>query len=460
MRKKKKATAFRYVDLFAGCGGFSLGLESSGGDLVFALERSPMAAETFMRNLVKPQASDLDWENHLSLSTSNQVDQGLVIADIENAFSNAQLRRVLRGEEIDLIVGGPPCQGFSLAGRRDPRDKRNSLAWNYLDYVQLGRPKFVIIENVLGMNAKFGKGKAEENSIFSQLAVALEETGSKYVVQKLQLNARHYGAAQNRERLFLVACRKDVAKRLGVSSNNLLWKSDFKDNVSTLPDLAPLPTENSESQLSVRDAIGDLHKGGKKSKYVENLQDSTFWGLAPSRVLENNNPRNHNPRSTLKFELYLAIKRLKLSPLLMRSGLSDAENDSRNLELERVEKMQIFPILGSSGQVLASNFSSFVSTLKEHTTRKHSQRVLEISKTPPTVITSPDDYIHPLAPRVLTVRELARFQGFCDDFVFYSKETTGGLKRRTEVPQYSQVGNAVSPFVARALGMRIRDLLK
>jgi DNA (cytosine-5)-methyltransferase 1 len=122
--------------------------------------------------------------------------------------------------------------------------------------------------------------------------------------------------------------------------------------------------------------------------------------------------------------------------------------------------MQIFPILGSSGQVLASSFSSFVSLLEEHTTRKHSQRVLEILKTPPTVITSPDDYIHPLAPRVLTVRELARFQGFCDDFVFYSKETTGGLKRRTEVPQYSQVGNAVSPFVSRALGLRIRDLAK
>lgn len=460
MRKKKKTPSFRYVDLFAGCGGFSLGLESSGGDLVFALERSPMAAETFMRNLIKPQASDGDWENYLSLSTSNQVDQGLVIADIETAFTNAQLRRVLRGEEIDLIVGGPPCQGFSLAGRRDPRDKRNSLAWNYLDYVQLARPKFVIIENVLGMNAKFGKGKSEEKSIFNQLAVALEETGPKYVVQKLQLNARHYGAAQNRERLFLVACRKDVAKRLGVSSNNLLWKSDFKDNVSTLPDLAPLPTEHSESLLTVQDAIGDLHTGGKKSKYVANLQDAAFWGLTPSRVLENNNPRTHNPRSALKFELYLAIKRLRLSPLLMRTGLSDAHAESRNFELARVEKMQIFPILGSSGQVLAPNFTSFVSLLQEHTTRKHSQRVLEITKTPPTVITSPDDYIHPVAPRVLTVRELARFQGFSDDFVFYSKETTGGLKRRTEVPQYSQVGNAVSPFVSRALGLRIRDLVK
>jgi DNA (cytosine-5)-methyltransferase 1 len=419
-----------------------------------------MAAETFMRNLIQPQASDLDWEHYLSLSTTDQVDKGLVIADVETAFSNTRLRRALRSEEIDLIVGGPPCQGFSLAGRRDPRDKRNSLAWNYLDYVQLCKPKFVIIENVLGMNARFSKGKPEENSIFSQLAAALEETGPKYVVQKLQLNARHYGAAQNRERLFLVGCRRDVAKHLGLSSNNLLWKSDFKNLVSALPDLAPLPTEHSNSQLTVRDAIGDLCKGGRKSHYVENLRNSKLWGLPPSRVLENNNPRNHNPRSQLKFELYLAIKRLQLNPLLMRSGLIGAPNDSRNRELARIEKMQIFPILGSRGQILAPSFSSFIRLLEEHRTRKHSQRVLEISTTPPTVITSPDDYIHPLAPRVLTVRELARFQGFSDDFVFYSKETTGGLKRRTEIPQYSQVGNAVSPFVSRALGLRIRDLVK
>jgi DNA (cytosine-5)-methyltransferase 1 len=458
--KKKSRESFSYVDLFAGCGGFSLGLESAGGNLIFALERSPMAGETFFRNLIDPQASSSQWENYLSLGTDQQAATGLIVSDIKVAFANKKARSILRSSEIDLIVGGPPCQGFSLAGRRDPEDKRNSLAWDYLDYVKLAKPKFVVIENVLGMNARFQKSGVDQNSIFNQLAIALAKTGPGYVVQKLQLNARHYGAAQNRERLFLVGCRKDVARELSVSCSDSLWKSDFKDVSSIVPDLAPKPTELSSSSLTVGEAIGDLHSGGKTSRYVKTLCDSRLWRLAPTDSIKNNQFRFHNSRTELKFELYLALNKLNLSPLLMRTGLSTRHEEARLMELAKVEKSSVFPIIGSRGQVLAKNFVQLNVLLEEHKTRKHSQRVLQSLKTPPTVITSPDDYIHPLAPRVLTVRELARFQGFSDYFVFYSKETTGGLKRRTEVPQYSQVGNAVSPFVSRAFGLLVRDLLR
>ena len=113
----------------------------------------------------------------------------------------------------------------------------------------------------------------------------------------------------------------------------------------------------------------------------------------------------------------------------------------------------------TDGDLLARNFKEFETLAEKYKTLKRSQRVLLLRSVAPTVITSPDDYIHPLEPRVLTVRELARFQGFSDHFVFYSKETTGGLKRRTEVPQYSQLGNAVSPFVSRALGELVKSVL-
>jgi DNA (cytosine-5)-methyltransferase 1 len=96
--------------------------------------------------------------------------------------------------------------------------------------------------------------------------------------------------------------------------------------------------------------------------------------------------------------------------------------------------------------------------LDEFKTRKHSQRVLDLNLPSPTVVTAPDDFIHPTEPRVLTVREFARIQGFPDAFEFRSKVTTGGLHRRHEVPQYSQVGNAVSPFVATAIGRRLKDI--
>jgi DNA (cytosine-5)-methyltransferase 1 len=92
-------------------------------------------------------------------------------------------------------------------------------------------------------------------------------------------------------------------------------------------------------------------------------------------------------------------------------------------------------------------------------TKKHSQKVLAWRAPARTVVTLPDDYVHPLEPRIFTVREMARFQGFPDQFEFLGKETTGSDRRRFEVPQYSQVGNAVSPWLALAVGRMMRRIL-
>jgi DNA (cytosine-5)-methyltransferase 1 len=92
-------------------------------------------------------------------------------------------------------------------------------------------------------------------------------------------------------------------------------------------------------------------------------------------------------------------------------------------------------------------------------TRKHTQRVVPAGKPAPTVVTLPDDYVHHKEPRIMTVRELARFQSFPDSFEFCSKETTGSHRRKVEVPQYSQVGNAVPPLMAQAIGELLKRLL-
>jgi DNA (cytosine-5)-methyltransferase 1 len=160
----------------------------------------------------------------------------------------------------------------------------------------------------------------------------------------------------------------------------------------------------------------------------------------------------------MKFELYLALDRLNMPSLLMRDGLSDAKEELRQEYRNQLNDVK-YPILKTTGDVLATSAEQFWSELERHKTRKHSQRVLQIKAAAPTVITSPDDYIHPTEPRVLSVRELARFQGFPEAFTFRAKETTGGIKRAVEVPQYSQVGNAVSPYVGRALGALVRRIL-
>jgi DNA (cytosine-5)-methyltransferase 1 len=434
-------------------------LESEGGKLQFALERSPMAAETFMRNLVSPNITDLDWQRHLGASMQEQVGAGLVVADVTTAKNEPAIRNLLESSELDLIVGGPPCQGFSLAGRRNLLDRRNSLAWDFLDYVDMSNPRMVVIENVLGMNSKFAKQEENSSSVYNQVAEALELAGTGYVVQKLHLNALHYGTAQNRERLFLVGLRRDLASKLKIIPNRAVWKSTFSDLVTDLPDLAPRPVAMSTDKLTVRDAIGDLHSGEQVHRYVKTLQDAAKWGLSPKSTLENDKWRRHGETTIKKFELYLALKNLNLSPLLLKDGLSEKLELAREKAILHAKETLTFPMMGTKGEFLASSFEEFEELLKMFRTRKHSQRVLSMESVPPTVITSPDDYLHPLEPRVLTVRELARFQGFSDHFVFFAKETTGGIKRRIEVPQYSQVGNAVSPFVSKAIGSLVKKIV-
>jgi DNA (cytosine-5)-methyltransferase 1 len=95
----------------------------------------------------------------------------------------------------------------------------------------------------------------------------------------------------------------------------------------------------------------------------------------------------------------------------------------------------------------------------ELATRKHSQRAHDAGRPAPTMLSLPDDFVHPLEPRTLSVREMARIQSFPDSFTFYSKVTTGADRRRVEVPQYTQVGNAVPPLLAAAVGRHVVSLL-
>jgi DNA (cytosine-5)-methyltransferase 1 len=459
MNAKEKEQTFTYIDLFSGCGGLSLGVESSGGVLAFAVEKSEMAAETFFFNLVKPGATPNDWKEHLELPLIDQMDTGLIVNDINKLLKNRLSLAKLKKLEVDLVAGGPPCQGFSMAGRRKSNDSRNSLPWKFLEVVSESNPKIVIIENVLGMNHKFSSQSSKSESTFSQLSRALEMCGNGYVVQKLLLNAKHFGAAQDRPRLFLVGYRKDLANKDKIVASPGIWKSDFKDKIASKPDLAPAPIISEKEVRTVAHALQDFIHLKSTNKYLSELKNSELWGLKDGQKLENFNLRKHGLRATTKFEIYLQIKSLGLNPLILRDGLSDANNLLKKAEIKKLKEVQ-YPLFRRNGELLASTATAFAKLIDEHKTKKHSQRVLDLNSPSPTVITSPDDYIHPSYPRVLSVRELARFQGFPDAFVFRAKETTGGMKRRTEVPQYSQVGNAVSPFVSRSLGLLVSSLLK
>ena len=204
------------IDLFSGCGGMSLGLEASGFDIAAAVEYDPI---------------------HLLVHHFN-FPYGVSICKDISLLKSSELLQVLedRGysRDVDLIAGGPPCQGFSHIGKRQLDDPRNSLVFDYVRFIKDINPKYFIFENVPGIAS--GKHK----QFLEELIIELERLG--YNIEKpIQiLDASFYGAPQTRKRLILIGSRSDVAK-------------------ATYP--YPVYNKNGLANLaSVGEAIGDLEK--------------------------------------------------------------------------------------------------------------------------------------------------------------------------------------------------------
>lgn len=455
-----------YIDLFAGCGGLSLGMESAGFNLLFAVEKSPMAAETFYHNFIKNINNDKEWNEYLRKSDEEKLNSKLFVGETLNLLQKPELLEKIKSKigELDLIVGGPPCQGFSLAGKRNPKDHRNILPWQYLEYVDIFKPKAVLMENVLGMRQNFNKHN--EKSPFKQIKQYLEECETKYIVQELQLNAMHYGVTQHRPRVMLLAIRADIAKNKNLYALDDIWKSeDFYNNKEISP-LCPIPTIEKERYLTVKDAIGDLIDGSK-SNYVDELNNkSGFRDVIKTRlnknILLNQNERKHSEKVTLRFRMYQYLSKNNVSSKIFNlSAKYDSTQDNALLmEIKSLLVNCVYPAKSPDNHLLANNIDTLLELILELATKKHSQRPLKLDAPSPTVVSIPDDVIHPIYPRAMTVREQARFQSFPDYFEFRSKETTGGEKRKTEVPQYTQVGNAVPPLMAKVIGEHILNLLK
>ena len=465
----------KYVDLFAGCGGLSLGLEKAGFELALAVEKSDMAAETFYHNFVERIQDQEEWKNFCSSETSveTQASKKLVVKELRHVLDDKVFLKKLSNEGIDLVAGGPPCQGFSLAGRRNPDDIRNQLPWQFLEFVEAVKPKTVLIENVSGMNQDFRKhGKS---SPFNDLRLALIDTEPGYVVQPLHLNAMHFGAPQHRPRVMLIGIRKDIADSLNLVVSDQTWRSEFDNTGSTKfperPSLAPEATHFEEDILTVQDAISDLNRNGYSRKneisdFAAEMRQDTSWmreslgSLVKQRKLANHVLRKHAPHIETRFRIYQYLRDQGIHPKVMAVAKNDELTDEgKRKTIAAVFSGAKFPAKSPDRTIIARDVEEMTSLVASLGTKKHSQRPLNWDAPSPTVVSLPDDYVHPDDPRTLTVREMARFQSFPDAFEFRAKETTGSLRRRFEVPQYTQVGNAVPPKLAEAAGRLLLRLL-
>ena len=475
----KLSQELTHVDLFAGCGGLSLGLKQAGFTLSLAVEKSDMAAETFYHNLVEHISSPETWCNFSSSdkTLSEQAQKRLIVKPLDEVLACDQLMEELASQNIDLVAGGPPCQGFSLAGSRKPDDDRNKLAWQFLDFVAAIKPKSIIIENVVGMRYAFKGGGP--SSTFDQLKEELASIPPGYIVQPMILNAMHFGVPQHRPRVFLIGLRKDIAVAANVAEHTEIWQSEILDEPqsiesSALPPLAPEQEISDKSELvTVKDAISDLTKTNYSSSketlspYAVEMRTDQSWLLnsikdgRTDNGLANHQIRRHCERVQNRFRLYQALSKQGI-PLTVVSipKLVGLNNRNKKKKISDLVKDINFPLVSPDRKILAECTEDLVKLIFELATKKHSQHPLKWTNPSHTVLSLPDDFVHPAQPRTMTVREMARFQSFPDAFEFRSRITTGGERRQKDVPQYTQVANAVPPKLAKAIGATIKKVLE
>ena len=339
------------IDLFSGCGGLSFGFESAGIQTGLAVDNWPDALKTFSRN-------------HLN-SRTELFDLGAkTLKPLINSLNDSQ-----------IVFGGPPCQGFSISGKRDPNDPRNLLYRGFFRVVAEVRPQIFVMENVPNLASMDGGRLIQEiENDFKSLG---------YNLNRKILLASDFGVPQNRRRLILVGTLSERA-------------FEFPHGTTSLP----------EEKVTCREALSDLPEFS--------LKDGSIYQIKP----ESNYQK------------------------LMRKFSSGIFNHTITQHSEQT--IRIVSLVPDGG-----NYKDLPHELQ--LTRKVNIAWTRYSSKKPslTIDTGHRHHFHYSFNRIPTVRESARLQSFPDSFVFEGSKTS----------QYKQVGNAVPPLMAQALGGSIRDYL-
>lgn len=420
-----------FIDVFAGAGGLSLGLLNAGWTGLFAIEKSSMAFETLRWNLINREGEGprFEWPNWLPT-------EAICIETILEKY-HSQLRDL---QGLPLLAGGPPCQGFSIAGRRRASDERNRLFERYLKLVDLVKPKMLLIENVMGFTMPFKKtergidGVEIDQDAFNaaeELRVRLKDMKYKSFLPfspSLTVIARDFGIPQRRARYINIAISEDfLALQPSINPFEIL----VKRRIPFLQDKS-LP---SDREITVEEAISDLKKSNGYAACIE---------PSMARFLQ-------GKYGEAETEYQLLMRRLLNGNLIEEGQIADSHRFP-NHNANTAEKFQQIIDTCRSGVHLNSEERHRLGI------GKHCIASLAKDEACFTLTSLPDDLIHYCEPRILTVREYARIQSFPDWFHFKSQYTTGGKRRQVEVPRYTQVANAVPPLLAEVLGQVIQTV--
>ena len=412
-----------FIDLFAGCGGLSLGLEQAGFYPLYVNELNSDALETYLIN------RDQEYP-HLRQKYNSSDIKKVVLEDgyFENLLDSFQkyFERDFREDSVDLVAGGPPCQGFSGIGiRRSYSVDKKQLPSNHLYedmafVVNQVNPKIFLFENVQGLLTARWTKEGAKGEIFKDVLKTFKNL-KNYTVKFKLVKAKDYGVPQNRPRILVIGIRKDI---------NI--KTNFTDDALE-GGFLPEPTND---YPNLEDVLSDL-----VDESFEYGGESTSYSKKPSNSLQEDYRTNIHSGS------------------LMKKGHALTEMEYSNHSEKVLERFS--HMIKNKGQI------------PDHLkTKKFAQRLLPKKwgeKGPTITVTSlPDDFVHYSQARCPTVREWARLQAFPDWYEFSGKRTTGGIRRagnpresnfEREVPKYTQIGNAVPVKLAFEVGRHFKKIL-
>ena len=379
-----------FIDLFCGAGGLSLGFEKAGFQIGCAVDSHPDPLKTYKKN-------------RSGLLKNSQVITG----DIHLLRGNQIIKQVPKGlKDIDVIIGGPPCQGFSIRGKRKKNDPRNVLVHDFFRIIKEVQPKIFVFENVSGLLTKINR------EILKEIIEKIRKLNYNFSLDLL--NSSDYGVPQNRKRLFIIGNKNSDNIAFPKKTENGIKKKILEELDVKPPNYNVIPIVQENKKIKVIEALDDISYNSVTENPTEYLKEqqgpyqTTMKG--DYSKLHNHITTKHKPSTIEIFKKFKEGQNMKDIP-------------------------------------------------KQYQNKRSTVYRMNSIKPARTITSCNEDFIHYSLNRIITIREMARLQSYPDYYKFEGVPTTGGNRRRLSCCQVQQIGNSVTPLLAQAIAEAVLKML-